>query len=122
LVFHNNDRPGVMLASAVRTYLNRFAVSIGRSALVSTNNDSAYETALDLVANGASATVIDQRVSVDPALLDSAQRSGVRVLTEATIADVKGGRAVRGALVTGIRGGRAQHLDCDLICVSGGWS
>ena len=26
LVFDNNDRPGIMLASAVRTYLNRYAV------------------------------------------------------------------------------------------------
>ena len=29
LVFHGNDRPGVMLASAARTYLNRFAVRPG---------------------------------------------------------------------------------------------
>ena len=31
LVFSNNDRPGVMLASALRTYANRFAVAPGKA-------------------------------------------------------------------------------------------
>ena len=41
LVFGNNDRPGVMLAGAVRTYLNRFAALPGRRAVVFANNDDA---------------------------------------------------------------------------------
>ncbi len=52
LVFANNDRPGVMLCSAVRAYLNRYAVAAGRRAVVATNNDSAYATAVDLAAAG----------------------------------------------------------------------
>ena len=52
LVFNNNDRPGVMLAGAVRTYLNRFAVSPGRRAVVATNNDSAYRDRLRSGAGG----------------------------------------------------------------------
>ena len=52
LVFARNDRPGVMLASAVRTYLNRYAVAPGRRVLVSTTNDSAYDTVGDLVSAG----------------------------------------------------------------------
>ncbi|MGQ3278194.1 MAG: FAD-dependent oxidoreductase, partial [Shinella sp.] len=30
MVFANNDRPGIMLASAARTYLNHFGVAVGR--------------------------------------------------------------------------------------------
>ena len=45
LVFPNNDRPGVMLASAVSTYVNRYGVAPGSRAVVFTNNDSAYRTA-----------------------------------------------------------------------------
>ena len=40
LVFCNNDRPGVMLASAVSTYIKRYAVRPGTRAVVFTNNDS----------------------------------------------------------------------------------
>ena len=46
LVFADNDRPGVMLAGAVRAYVNRFAVLPGKRIVVFTNNDSAYQTAL----------------------------------------------------------------------------
>jgi sarcosine oxidase subunit alpha len=50
LVFANNDRPGIMLASAASTYANRYAVKPGKHAVIFTNNDSAYQTALDLKA------------------------------------------------------------------------
>ncbi|WP_281445804.1 (2Fe-2S)-binding protein, partial [Paenarthrobacter nicotinovorans] len=39
LVFENNDRPGIMLASAARTYLNRYAVAAGSRVVISTTND-----------------------------------------------------------------------------------
>ena len=52
LIFANNDRPGVMLAAAVRTYLNRFAIAPGRRALIVTNNASAYHTAIRSGASG----------------------------------------------------------------------
>ena len=51
LVFADNDRPGVMLASAARIYVNRFGVAPGRSGVLFTNNDGAYRTALDLAAS-----------------------------------------------------------------------
>ena len=59
LVFCNNDRPGVMLASAVSSYINRYAVCPGKRAVVFTNNDAAYGTALDLHSAGAS--VVDRK-------------------------------------------------------------
>ncbi len=62
LVFGGNDRPGVMLAGAVRSYLNRFAVTPGKRAVVVANNDDGYRTALDLSACGVDvALVLDTR-------------------------------------------------------------
>ncbi len=52
LVFAHNDRPGVMLAGAVRHYVNRYGVAPGRNVVVFTNNDDAYRTALDLADAG----------------------------------------------------------------------
>jgi methylglutamate dehydrogenase subunit C len=87
LVFADNDRPGIMLSSAVRAYLNRYAVAAGRRAVLATNNDSAYATALDLATAGVPVTVLDERARPDAAeLLRGAGielRAGVRVLSAA---------------------------------------
>ena len=40
IAFANNDRPGIMLASAVRTYANRFGVTCGKRPALFTNNNS----------------------------------------------------------------------------------
>ena len=61
LVFCNNDRPGVMLASAVSCYINRYAVCPGSRAVVFTNNDWAYQAALELKAAGATVVIVDSR-------------------------------------------------------------
>ena len=45
IVFPGNDRPGVMMASAVRTYLDRFAAAPGRRIAIFTNNDDGWRTA-----------------------------------------------------------------------------
>ena len=75
LIFDNNDRPGVMLASAARLYANRYAVRPGSTAVLFTNNDSAYEAARDLAAAGLRvAAVIDCRESV-PAALPTGHRA-----------------------------------------------
>ncbi|MEP7247542.1 MAG: 2Fe-2S iron-sulfur cluster-binding protein, partial [Gammaproteobacteria bacterium] len=52
LAFPFNDRPGIMLADAIRHYLNRYAVAAGQRVALATNNDSAYQVALDLRAAG----------------------------------------------------------------------
>ena len=62
LVFADNDRPGIMLAGAARTYVNRFAALPGRRAVVFANNDSAYQAALDLADAGIEvAALVDLR-------------------------------------------------------------
>ncbi|TPI48120.1 sarcosine oxidase subunit alpha family protein [Mesorhizobium sp. B2-9-1] len=120
LVFSNNDRPGVMLASAARTYVNRFAVLPGRKAVVATTNDGAWRTAFDLAAAGAQVTVADLRTMLAPALQAEASRLGIAVRAGTHIADLRGGRAVKAARLAGT--GAETEVDCDLVCVSGGWS
>ena len=48
IVFGGNDLPGVMLAGAVRAYLNRYGVVPGQKAVVFGNNDSAATTVTEL--------------------------------------------------------------------------
>ena len=129
MVFPNNDRPGVMLASAVSTYLNRFAVSPGSRTLVFTNNDGAYQTALDLAAAGcALAAVVDVRATVDGDLPQRARERGIEVMAGYAIVNVHGRTRVRGAELMPLSGdarrvvGEAWSLKCDLIATSGGWS
>jgi len=99
LVFANNDRPGVMLAGAVRTYLNRYAVIPGRRAVVFTNNDSTDRLVADLRA-----------VGIEIAALIDARDGKV-------VSDTEGDeRGITGVIVGG------QRIDCDLLCVSGGFN
>ena len=123
LIFANNDRPGVMLTSAVRSYLNRFAVVLGRHALVATNNDSAYATAFDLAQHGISVTIADQRVDIQRSLQEHARNLDIELLTETAVIDVLGGKTVRQVILgSPNKGSRLTRRECDLLCMSGGWS
>lgn len=131
VVFANNDRPGIMLAGAVRTYLNRFAVAAGRGVVVATTNDSAYALVEDLHAAGIDvAAVADSRPEPGDAAARTAQATGVRVLAGSTVVDTLGegedGR-VSGVVVSPIDEdarptGPYETLDADLLAVAGGWS
>ncbi|MER9860973.1 sarcosine oxidase subunit alpha family protein [Mesorhizobium sp. M0185] len=120
IVFSNNDRPGVMLASAARTYLNRFAVLPGKKIIVATINDGAWRTAFDYAAAGAEVTVADLRAVPPAALAAEAARLGVVVRAATRIVDLNGGHAVRRVTLNGPEG--QSEAACDLVCVSGGWS
>ncbi|TIT02937.1 sarcosine oxidase subunit alpha family protein [Mesorhizobium sp.] len=120
MVFSNNDRPGVMLASAARTYLNRFAVLPGKKIIVATCNDGAWRAAFDLADAGAEVTVADLRAAPPAALAAEAARLGVVVRAATRIVDLRGGHAVSHATLIGPDG--QSETACDLVCVSGGWS
>ena len=113
IAFPNNDRPGVMLASAVQTYVNRYAVRPGSHAVFFTNNDSAYQAAADFEAAGGEVTaIIDSRTEAE--IL--APRSNARVITGAVVETVEGRSKVSAVRVNG------ERMVCDLLAVSGGWS
>ena len=68
IAFGNNDRPGVMTAAAARTYLNRYGVLPGENIIVATNNDSAYQSAIELAQAGAGVKLLDARPTVSATL------------------------------------------------------
>ena len=128
LVFRNNDRPGVMLASAAQSYVNRYAVRPGSSAVVFTNNDTAYDPALDLADAGLRVTVVDVRSELSNARRAQLRRRGVELLAGHAVTDVRGRQAVTGVAVAALNvGGSAytggnRKIRCDLVCMSGGWN
>ncbi|TDV57382.1 2Fe-2S iron-sulfur cluster-binding protein [Actinophytocola oryzae] len=116
LVFADNDLPGVMSASAVRTYVNRYAVLPGRNVVVHTTNDSAYETAFDLASAGARVVVLDARATPPEDLATRAASLDIEVRANQLVE-----RALGNARVIGVSTGDVE-LECDLLAVSGGWS
>ncbi len=121
MLFGDNDRPGVMLAGAVRTYLNRYAVAVGQTAVIATNNDSAWCAALDLAATGAHVTLLDERAGAGAGLGEAARRAGVDVRYEVRLRRALGGRSVRGVEYAR-RDGAPETLACDVVGISGGWA
>ncbi len=129
LAFCNNDRPGVMLASALSSYLNRYAVLPGSRVVVFTNNDSAYRTAIDLSKNGATlAAIIDSRADGAAGLDDKAVALGIPVFRGHIVTDIIGRRRVTGVRIAKWDGDVSATvensiiIDCDIVAMSGGWS
>ncbi len=129
LIFSNNDRPGVMLASAVTSYIVRYGVRPGDAAVVFTNNDSAYRTALDLHCAGVTVTaVVDARPEAEGEWPSRVRKSGIRIMPGHVVVDVQGTKKVEGARVMALSpngeavSGSIQGLRCDLLAVSGGWN
>jgi methylglutamate dehydrogenase subunit C len=122
IIFGNNDRPGVMLASAVRSYINRFGVTPGQTAVVFSNNDDGAATIDDLVRAGVTvAALVDTRAAVPEALKLRARKQGIRVFEGAAVADALGSQRVTGARIVAAYG-TSQSIPCDLIAVSGGFN
>ena len=123
LLFANNDRPGVMLAGAISTYLHRYAVAPASRAVFFTNNDSAYRAALDLADAGVPvAAIADVRSEPDGDLPARARARGIAVHAGAVVRQVHGGRRVAAAELCSIDGAPLDTVECDLLGVSGGFA
>ncbi|KKC24782.1 sarcosine oxidase subunit alpha family protein [Sphingomonas sp. SRS2] len=127
MVFSGNDIPGVMLASAVRKYLNRYAVLAGSTIVLTTNNDSAYAPAVDLAKAGARVTVCDLRHDVRADLIDGLHDAGIDLRPGHAVLKAEGGKSVRAVHIVPVDGqggvvGKATRIACDLVAVSGGWA
>jgi sarcosine oxidase subunit alpha len=128
IVFADNDRPGIMLASALRRYVNNFAVLPGHDVVVFTTGDSAYATARDLVAAGARVhAVVDSRPQPPAHLTGWARDAGVEVVGGAAVIGTHGTERISAADIApidhdGAVAGPIRQLPCDLLAVSGGWS
>ncbi len=125
--FGYNDRPGVMLASAVRGYARKFAVACGKKAVVFTNNDSAYATVAALHEVGAEVvTVVDSRTQ-SPGTQALEQLGDATLIQGSVVIRTKGLRALQAVEVghlteEGELLGKPQTIRCDLLCISGGWT
>ena len=126
LVFPGNDRPGILLAGAAQTYLNRYGVCVGRRVVVVTSGDDAYQTALDLHGAGATiAAVADLRSEVAGALPDAVRQAGIEVLPGSTVLGTEGDLRVTGISLGRVRGSDVQstkRIDCDAVLMSGGFT
>ena len=126
LVFPGNDRPGAMLASAARTYLNRYGVSVGQRIVLVTGCDAAYAAALDLHAAGTTVALIaDVRDGASGAAVSAAREAGIEVVTGATVLGTSGRLGVRsvtlGTVANGTVSGR-RVVTCDALLMSGGYT
>ncbi len=114
VAFPDNDRPGMMMASAVRTYLNRYGVSPGKRVTLFANTDAARGVARDLMAAGVTvAAIIDPRPDAS-AVEDCPVHLG---------AEVTGSRGRLGLREITVRKGAEEiRIETDCLAVSGGWN
>lgn len=122
IVFGGNDRPGVMLASALRTYLNRFGVAAGRNVAIFTATDDGWRTAVDLADAGVAVeAIIDPRADVASVQIDAAKRAGARLFLGSHVVSAHGARGVS-HIVVGGNAGPNVRLQVDALGMSGGWN
>ncbi len=114
IAFPSNDRPGIMLASAVRTYLNRYGVAPGRKLALFATNDDAHRTAADWQEAGLDVTaVIDSREGVTP-------RGDYRLFEGAKVVGTRGRLGLRRITVQTRRG--PEEIEADCLAMAGGWN
>jgi heterotetrameric sarcosine oxidase alpha subunit len=122
VVFGGNDLPGVMLASAVRTYINRYAAAPARRLALFTNNDDGWKTVDAALAAGLTVTgVVDARAEISPEHRALAAKHGFAVL-HGVVDAVDGGKNGIGKIEVALAGGARATLEADGLAVSGGWN
>jgi len=114
IAFPMNDRPGVMMASGVRSYLNRFGVAAGQKVAVFGNNDDAHRTADDLHQAGVEVVaLIDSRA-------DANVRGDFPVFSGAQVVNTRGRKALGEIHVQTDAG--IEKIEADCLAMSGGWN
>lgn len=129
LTFANNDLPGVMLPSAVSTYLNRYGVAPGNDLFLATTNDQAYEAAFAWHDVGKHVVAIcDTRSHLQPALVAGCDARSIPVFLEHIVTEAQGGKCVDRVQIAHLSDdkkhleGEPQTFSCDLVATSSGWN
>ncbi len=127
LVFPGNDRPGIMLAGAAQTYLNRYGVQVGRRAVIVTACDAAYQAALDLKAGGVDiAAVADVRPQLPNVLPDALRAANITVFARATVLGTEGDQRVKAISLGEVDDAgsvrNTRRIECDAVLMSGGFT
>ena len=129
MVFDCNDRPGIMLSSAVRKYLNHYGVKCGNNAIIFSNNDDSYETALSLHDKGVKVkAIIDIRKESEGDLVKKCTDLGIKIMWKHTVVKAEGHKKINAAIIMKLSNnnnsvvGDEIKISCDLLCVSGGYT
>jgi len=129
MIFDNNDRPGILLSSAIKRYIDFFGVACGEKNILFTNNDSAYETAISLIQKGINVeAIIDNREKVDSKLVYEVEKNNVKIFKGYTITNTFGYKRIsRISLMQLSKDGQKVvgskiDLSCDCLGMSGGWT
>ena len=127
IVFGNNDTPGVMLSSGAKEYMKVYGVLVGKKPIIFTNNDSAYETAIEFKNNGVEPLILDTRKEQNSELVNEAKNKGIEIKFSHAVIKANGYKKVKSAIIGELTEDKSgykntQTVDCDCICVSGFWT
>ena len=127
LVFGNNDRPGIMLASAAKEYIKVYGVLVGKKPIIFTNNDSAYDVAIEFKKNGIDPLVVDTRINSESSVVKEAKNLNINIKFSHGVVNSKGYLRVNSATIGKLSSDKSsyehfENVPCDCICVSGNWT
>ena len=123
LIFPNNDRPGVMLATAVSGYLNRYGVLVGKRIIIFTNNSIGHRTASAISSAGAEVvTIIDSRPEIFGSWEQENVTKEIPIRWQSKVLNTRGRKHISSVLVASIDSQRQEWLDCDVLAISGGFT
>jgi len=127
LTFGNNDRPGIILASAAREYMKVYGVLVGKKPIIFTNNDSAYDTAIDFKKNGIDPIIIDTRDDSQSSVANEAKSLNISIKFSHGVVNTKGYLRLNSATIGKFNSDKSgyeklENISCDCICVSGNWT
>ena len=129
LIFSNNDRPGIILSSSVKKYIDYYGVKCGQKISLFTNNDSAYETAISLIKSGVTLnSVVDIRNKSNSSIVKEAEKLGIKVHWKHAVVNTNGYKRINSIELmklsedgTGVIGNKFKE-ECDCLGISGGWT
>ncbi len=127
IVFGNNDTPGVFLSAAAKEYMKVYGVLIGKKPVIFTNNDSAYETAIEFKKNGVNPIILDTREDKNSELIDEARNLDIDIKFSYAVINANGYKKVKSATIGKLNKNKdsfenVETINCDCICVSGFWT
>ena len=114
MAFPNNDRPGILLASAARSYIHRFGVLPAKRWVVFANNNEGLRTAHDLLKSGAEVTLVDTRENAPP-------ETSCRHLAGATVVNTRGRLGLK-AVEVRFSNGNTEWIEAEGLAMAGGWN
>ena len=129
LIFNNNDRPGIMLSSSIKKFIDFYGVKTGKKISIFTNNDSAYETVISLHKSGIEiGKIIDIREKCSSLLINQVEKLGIKILWKHTVVQTSGYKRIKSIEIMKLSEngetviGNKIKEKCDCLGISGGWT